>query len=185
MDLSKLLGDVYDEGEGEGGGDGRGDSEGGEQEGSAVDTAPAATSGPAGPDWADDAHLDEVFASWTPGPPDDAPSAEREMARMEPSGSPLDDDLAAALSAALLEAESEDQSEVSSSGEPGDDPAAGTAETALTQPVAAGPAEAETDWVPPPSPPPAPPVAEDRPWTRSDDDVLPRRGGRRLALRRR
>ncbi|HYE76669.1 MAG TPA: hypothetical protein VEI97_01655 [bacterium] len=33
-----------------------------------------------GPEWADEARLEEVFSSWTPGPPADAPDAEREMA---------------------------------------------------------------------------------------------------------
>ncbi len=31
------------------------------------------------PDWAEDDVLDRFFASWTPGPPPDAPSAELEM----------------------------------------------------------------------------------------------------------
>ncbi len=31
------------------------------------------------PEWAEDAVLDRFFASWTPGPPPDAPSAEQEM----------------------------------------------------------------------------------------------------------
>lgn len=63
MDLSKLLSDVY-----------------------AHDHAPAPASPPVstsdtdGPEWADEARLDEAFAQWVPGPPDDAPAAEREMA---------------------------------------------------------------------------------------------------------
>jgi hypothetical protein len=75
-DLSNLLGDVY------------GDP--------APETAPA----PEPPAWADEKSLDEAFADWTPGPleavvakaPSSSPSA------------PLDDDLAAALSAALADA---------------------------------------------------------------------------------
>ena len=34
------------------------------------------------PEWATDAALDEAFASWSPGPPCEAPAAEREMARL-------------------------------------------------------------------------------------------------------
>jgi hypothetical protein len=68
MDLSKVLGDVYE-----------------------TDRREA-------PEWADEQRLDEVFAQWTPGPPADAPAAEREMAAHV---TPLDDDLAAALTEAL------------------------------------------------------------------------------------
>jgi hypothetical protein len=75
-DLSNLLGDVY------------GDP--------APETAPA----PEPPAWADESRLDEAFADWSPEPleavvataPSSAPSAR------------LDDDLAAALSAALADA---------------------------------------------------------------------------------
>jgi hypothetical protein len=75
-DLSNLLGDVY------------GDP--------GPETAPA----PEPPAWADENRLDEAFADWTPEPleavvakaPSSSPSA------------PLDDDLAAALSAALADA---------------------------------------------------------------------------------
>ncbi len=42
----------------------------------------------AGPEWADEALLDQAFASWTPGPPANAPAAEREMA--EPAADNLD-----------------------------------------------------------------------------------------------
>lgn len=76
MDLSKVLGDVYSGG--------------------------AATSEATVPEWADDAHLDQVFAGWTPGPPADAPAAEREMAaHVEPTRRRIDDDLASALTQAL------------------------------------------------------------------------------------
>ena len=70
MDLSKVLGDVYETKQG------------------------------AAPEWADEERLDEAFAEWTPGPPADAPAAEREMAIHVPAGR-LDDDLAAALTEAL------------------------------------------------------------------------------------
>ena len=77
MDLSKVLGDVYSGG--------------------------AATSEANVPEWADDAHLDQVFAGWTPGPPADAPAAEREMAaHVDPaSRRRIDDELASALTQAL------------------------------------------------------------------------------------
>lgn len=76
MDLSKVLDDVYSGG--------------------------AATSESNVPEWADDAHLDQVFAGWTPGPPADAPAAEREMAaHIEPTRRRIDDELAGALTKAL------------------------------------------------------------------------------------
>jgi hypothetical protein len=52
-DLSRLLDDVY----GDGGG--------------------GAAAMPAPPDWSSDEALDDTFASWVPGPPADAPAAER------------------------------------------------------------------------------------------------------------
>ncbi len=77
MDLSKLLGELYTA----------------EHDDPVVEAEPARDpdpldtsaqdlSGPdlSAPDWADESRLDEVFASWVPGPPPDAPSAEREMA---------------------------------------------------------------------------------------------------------
>lgn len=76
MDLSKVLDDVYSGG--------------------------TATSESNVPEWADDAHLDQVFAGWTPGPPADAPAAEREMAaHIEPTRRRIDDELAGALTKAL------------------------------------------------------------------------------------
>jgi hypothetical protein len=89
-DLSNLLGDVY------------GDDPDGE---------PVRHEPPAGeraehdpPAWADESVLDAAFANWTPGPPPDAPAAEREVigASGPSSVPPLPDDLAAALSAALV-----------------------------------------------------------------------------------
>jgi hypothetical protein len=74
-DLSKVLGDLYEA------------------------DAPAAPAYQAtAPAWADEARLDEAFAQWTPGPPADAPAAEREFAPV----ARLDDDIAANLSAALV-----------------------------------------------------------------------------------
>ncbi|MDP8992605.1 MAG: hypothetical protein M3N31_06095 [Actinomycetota bacterium] len=84
MDLSKLLGDLYDAEKtaappgGDQSEDDRpadehpADHRGDPPTASALDTS-------AGPEWSDEAHLDEVFASWTPGPPSDAPAAERAM----------------------------------------------------------------------------------------------------------
>ena len=78
MDLSKVLGDVYE-----------------------TEDRPAPAAGSA-PEWADEQRLDEVFAEWTPGPHASAPAAEHEMAaHTAPSSARLDDDLAAALTAAL------------------------------------------------------------------------------------
>src|SRR5438270_6392462 len=60
--------------------------------------------GPAVPDWADDEHLDAAFAQWKPGPSDDASAVERAVisqAHDDPPP-PLPDDLAAALSEALV-----------------------------------------------------------------------------------
>lgn len=88
MDLSKLLGDVY--------------------ESSDDAQAPARPPRPAtaeAPDWSDEAHLDKVFADWTPGPHESAPAAERNIViDMPESPQRIDDDLAAALSAALADA---------------------------------------------------------------------------------
>lgn len=78
MDLSKVLGDVYE-----------------------IDNRPAPAAA-ATPEWSDEQRLDEVFAGWTPGPHASAPAAEHEMAA-HASGTTvrLDDDLAAALTEAL------------------------------------------------------------------------------------
>ena len=135
MDLSKVLGDVY-----------------------AGSSAP--TGGTTVPEWADDAHLDEAFASWTPGPPPEAPAAEREMASHDDPRARrrIDDDLAAALTEAL------------------------TAQTSSTESAFADLHTQESDDIvgelfaePIPEPVPV------RAWTRGDDDVLPVRssGGRR------
>jgi len=83
MDLSKLLGDLYETNEADAPVDAPlADT----PVGDASATAPAAAQ-PPGPDWADERLLDEAFASWTPGPPDDAPAAEREMANGFPGTS--------------------------------------------------------------------------------------------------
>ena len=125
MDLSKVLGDVY--------------------AGHAAATTPQN-----GPDWADEAHLDQAFADWTPGPPADAPAAEREMAAHVDTSTRrrIDDDLANALTEALT-------SSASVSSEP--------VYAELMAEIPAAPAEPE-------------PVHH---WTRGDDDVLPSRAGGR------
>lgn len=78
------------------------------------------TSPDEGPEWADEAHLDEVFSAWVPGPPDSASAAEKEMAGENP---PLelpaeddisDEDMEAALAAALAEAEQWNQPDFAS-----------------------------------------------------------------------
>jgi hypothetical protein len=66
MELSKVLDDVYETKQG------------------------------AAPEWADEQRLDEAFAEWTPGPPADAPAAEREMAMHHVGRTRLDNGMAAA-----------------------------------------------------------------------------------------
>jgi hypothetical protein len=78
-DLSNLLGDVY------------GDP--------APETAPA----PEPPAWADESRLDEAFADWTPEPLEAVVAKAPSSSPSSPSA-PLDDDLAAALSAARADA---------------------------------------------------------------------------------
>lgn len=134
MDLSKVLGDVY---------------------------ADDVSSRPTAPEWADEAHLDEAFAGWTPGPPPEAPAAEHEMAAHDEHGSHhrIDDDLAAALTQAL------------------------SADTVYPEPVFADHEDVEDEPEPlvayepapvdfepePEAEPPSVPVG----WSRGDDDVLP------------
>jgi hypothetical protein len=91
-DLSNLLGAVY----------GEGPSSSRDEDGPPVPVEPsAADRSPAVPDWADDEHLDDAFAQWKPGP--EAGTVEHELVAGEPvSVLPLADDLAAALSEALV-----------------------------------------------------------------------------------
>ncbi|MDQ3570758.1 MAG: hypothetical protein M3396_09110 [Actinomycetota bacterium] len=123
MDLSKMLGDLY---------------EADEDDPSPSTPPPANQLLGAGPDWADEAILDQAFASWTPGPPASAPAAERKMAEL------------VANNLHNLE------------------PAAPVVPLVALEAVPVEPVE---------------PV-EPRPWTKTDDDVLPRRrgGGRRGGL---
>ena len=59
VDLSRVLGDVYAHSD---------------------EAAARVPQGPEAPDWADDARLDEAFRRWRPGPPVEAPAAERMFA---------------------------------------------------------------------------------------------------------
>jgi hypothetical protein len=132
MDLSKVLGDVY---------------------------ADDVSSRPTAPEWADEAHLDEAFAGWTPGPPPEAPAAEHEMAAHEPSSHHrIDDDLAAALTQAL--------SHDTVYPEPVFADHADLEDEAEAEPVAYEPAPVAFE---PEVEVPSVPVA----WSRGDDDVLP------------
>ncbi|MBV8980041.1 MAG: hypothetical protein JO086_04000, partial [Acidimicrobiia bacterium] len=97
-DLSNLLGAVY--------GDGPSSAERDPQDEAHVEHEPAAEDrGPKVPDWADDDHLDAAFAEWKPGPAADASPAEHAFVRdTDDPAPPLADDLAAALSEALVAA---------------------------------------------------------------------------------
>lgn len=144
MDLSKLLGDLYDPDDSHRPASARRDE--------------ASPSSPLpGPEWADEERLDEAFASWRPGPPDDAPAAEREMAEQYPGAS------FPQLEAALA---GEDNFPLDAPGRSGDD------EGQASQP--GGVTTADLDPLD---------IGEPRAWTRSDDDVLPRRRSGRLGLR--
>ena len=63
------------------------------------------------PEWADEERLDEAFEDWTPGPSPDASAAERRFfgARRDDDSEPLADDLASALSEAVLAEGDEDE----------------------------------------------------------------------------
>lgn len=198
------------------------------------------TSPDEGPDWADEAHLDEVFSTWVPGPPDSASAAEKEMAgdnpRLEiPAEDISDEDMEAALAAALAEAEqlsepdaqdieaqdietapaARGRPEPSEPASPSwlnvtepDPPAASTMAPDLVfdpepepepvfdpepepDPVLQAAAEPVLDPEPQPErapepepvfePAPPPPTGASRvarPWSRSDDDILPGRKGK-------
>ena len=129
MDLSKVLGDVYE-----------------------PEDRPAPAAG-AAPEWADEQRLDEAFADWTPGPPADAPAAEHEMAaHTVPSSVHLDDDLAAALTAALAsDGPAADPIPTFPDVEPEPDAVATALYAELT---------------------PEPEAVEPTRWSRGDDDVL-------------
>jgi hypothetical protein len=103
-DLSNLLGAVYGEGPSPSRDERDADGPPVPVEPSAADRAPAT------PDWADDEHLDAAFAQWKPGPA--SGTVEHELVAGEPGpAAPLADDLAAALSAALVAHEEHDDAE--------------------------------------------------------------------------
>src|SRR5581483_7054282 len=137
-DLSKVLGDLYD-----GGGE--------------PAPRPANDYRATAPAWADEDRLDEAFAEWTPGPPDDAPAAEREMSVVldMPAVPParLDEDMAATLSAALAEAAT-----------------APPAPAWDASPILPEPDPAAEAWEPMP-------VSSGRVWQRTDDDIFPGTSG--------
>src|SRR5438874_2810438 len=96
-DLSNLLGAVY--------GDAPSAPPRDAEDEAHVEREPAADErGPGVPEWADDEHLDAAFAQWKPGPSADASPAEQAFVREtdEDPPPPLADDLAAALSEALV-----------------------------------------------------------------------------------
>ena len=195
-DLSNLLGAVYGEGS---------PSDKRDPDGPPVPAEPAAGErGPAVPDWADDEHLDAAFEQWKPGPPDDAPVAEREaLDGPEPGPTrPLDDDLAAALSAALVEHHddgNDTELEHDEHPRPHDDQShlssftpqrAAAVELAAASRVDPEPEPAKPEPSAPSSPfsaaaAPTPVLAKPEPepspaelqvartWDRSDDDILP------------
>jgi hypothetical protein len=209
-DLSNLLGDVYgDDADGEPvapvpPAQHRDPARPGPDATSRGLPAPEATSRAtsAAPAWADESVLDAAFANWTPGPPLDAPAAERDVfgPPADPaSAAPLPDDLAAALSAALVGAPRADvpiTSQVPST--PADDvdlapfpstsgpvdpldATASWAELAATR-------RAHVDYEDPFAD--SMPLTGRPPWQRGDDDILPRRasssrrGRSGLSLRR-
>jgi len=206
-DLSDMLGDVY-------GDDANGEPHAPEpppQHRDGTGTAPEATKR-ARPDseatnrapaWADESVLDAAFANWTPGPPLDAPAAERDVfaPHVDPaSAPPLPDDLAAALSAALVGAPPADVAFIASpeASTPGTDveqrPLASIANPvgsplgdggSWAEPAASG--RAHADYDDPFSR--SMPLVGRLPWQRGDDDILPRRSSSRrgrggLSLRR-
>ena len=149
--------------------------------------APEATN--RAPAWADESVLDAAFANWTPGPPLDAPAAERDVfaPHVDPaSAPPLPDDLAAALSAALVGAPPADVAFIAT-------PAAATPGTDVEQTTPASTSDpvdsplgeggswaepaashrAHTDYDDPFSA--SMPLVGRLPWQRGDDDILPRR----------
>ena len=202
------------------------------------------TSPDEGPEWADEAHLDEVFSTWVPGPHDSASAAEKEMAgenpRLEiPPEDVSDEDMEAALAAALAEADQLSDPDAEDLGAPPVPAGAGhpepsepaspswldvpepdppTAGASTPDPISQVGQEPDPTFDPEPDPEPVPeaaaapatdpepqprrvvdgdhaelppePVFEPapppppetsrvaRPWSRSDDDILPGRKGK-------
>ena len=175
-DLSDLLGDVY------------GPLLPADPDGPPVHHEPPASHRvPAVPEWASDERLDEAFKDWTPSAnvgtiePVEADAPAEPEATAEPTTTaPLDDDLAAALSAALADAPrnavpAPEQADSAASLFGGMSSTAAAPVTDVATPVenAAEPQPVET----------ADEIWER--WRRGDDDILPKRGRRRLSFRRR
>jgi hypothetical protein len=174
-DLSDMLGDVYgDDAEGE-----RVAPEPGAQRGDGPPPAPA---------WAEESVLDAAFANWTPGPPLDAPAAERDVfaPHVDPaSAAPLPDDLAAALSAALVGAPPGEIAVIPPALSDPDIGTDGTKPTSISGPVDSPPSggaswadlaatrRASADYPDPFAE--SMPLGGRLPWQRGDDDILPRR----------
>jgi hypothetical protein len=197
-DLSDMLGDVY-------GDDADGERVAPEPPAPPRDGSPALpeATGPlpeatsratsAAPAWADESVLDAAFANWTPGPPLDAPAAERDVfaPHVDPaSAAPLPDDLAAALSAALVGAPPGDVAVITppAMSAPGMD-ADPTTPAPITDPAAsplgggaswaelAATRRASVDYNDPFAE--SMPLVGRLPWQRGDDDILPRRSASR------
>lgn len=167
-DLSKVLGDLYDA-----------------PEPAAPDTAAQNRFQPAAPEWADEERLDQAFSGWTPGPPADAPAAEREMSVVIDTpyvpAARLDEDLSATLSEALIDAGHDNH-------EP-DVPVASAPMYELPgfdeEPMPLGHHVPAYEPAPVEEPPVEEPVAvvgtyvaePVRPWTRAADDILPGKHG--------
>ena len=192
-DLSNMLGDVY--GDGADGGPARDQGEQREdgarpapEATSEARPAPEATSG--APAWADESVLDAAFANWTPGPPLDAPAAERDVfgPPADPtSAAPLPDDLAAALSAALVGAPRTDVPVMASPTPPIPATDVDLTPSASTSAAVDAPPDAGASWselaaarrahVDHDDPfAETMPLVSRLPWQRGDDDILPRRG---------
>jgi hypothetical protein len=172
-DLSKVLGDLY----------------GGDDQPS---VAPPRNFRADAPEWADEERLDEAFSTWTPGPPPEAHAMEREMSFVVDNpavpAAHSDDDLAATLSAALVDAGSDNgEPEFPVASAPsyslpafGEDPAASFGDGFPLAPAGAPMADMMNEvpaYQPEPEPAPVVPVAVAKgPWSRTDDDILPASG---------
>lgn len=157
-DLANLLGDVYSAPD---------------TTASPVRTGPHPAGRPEVPGWADDAKLDEVFADWSPGPGPDAPTVERNLMRLVPSAPAppprrhLDDDLAAALSAALVEANGP------YAASPPPAPLAPPVAPPVARPAPVAPPAAWTSPSTVMAPPSVAVTAPPREWQPGDDDIVP------------
>lgn len=160
-DLSKVLGDLY----------------GGDDQPS---VAPPRNFRAEAPEWADDDRLDEAFADWTPGPTADAHRTEHEVVIDMPSvpAARLDDDLAATLSAALVDA-GENDTEFPIASAPLyalptiDEPALD-----YPAPMPLVDVEPMPAYEPEPEPVFVPEPVAAGPWSRANDDILPAKGAK-------